>query len=133
MKKSLLLTAIFLSACQTAPQSQTADSPVVPQQILAQHFSGNIKGYDVVEYPFSVKKGQYLNISMATKFPTAYFNIMPPTGKEAIFNGSIRGGQFEGVAEETGEYKVQVYLMHAQARQNVAAPYKLEIIVGQKM
>ncbi|OOF38733.1 hypothetical protein BKK50_11340 [Rodentibacter rarus] len=93
MKTQILLTSLlFLSACQTAPQPQTVDSPITLQKALAQHFSGNIKGYDAVEYPFRVKKGQYLNISMGIKFPTAYSSIMPPTGKEAIFNGSIRGG-----------------------------------------
>lgn len=69
---------------------------------------------------------------MATSFPHAYFNVLSPKGEEAIFNGSIHGSQFEGVAEETGEYKVRVYLMRAQARQKLSVPYRLKIVVGQK-
>ncbi|OOF39131.1 hypothetical protein BKK49_06405 [Rodentibacter rarus] len=132
MKKILLLTLLFgLNGC--AMNTKVEQTEVKPQMAEAQHFSGKITGYETVNYPFFVKKGQNLNISMATFFPHAYFNILPPQGQEAIFNGSVQGDQFEGVAQETREYQVQVYMMRAQARRNETIPYQLEIIVGQEL
>ncbi|OOF36561.1 hypothetical protein [Rodentibacter heidelbergensis] len=132
MKKILLLTLLFwLSGCTM--NTTVEQTEVKPQMAEAQHFSGKITGYETANYPFFVKKGQNLNISMATFFPHAYFNILPPQGKEAIFNGSVQGDQFEGVAQETGKYQVQVYMMRAQARRNETIPYQLEIIVGHEL
>lgn len=133
MKKILLLTLPFwLMGCSMNTDTP-AQTTVKPQIAEAQHFSGKITGYETVDYPFFVKKGQNLNISMATFFPHAYFNIWSPQEKEAIFRGNVQGDQFEGVAQETGEYKVQVYMMRAQARRNETASYKLEIIVGHEL
>ncbi len=97
----------------------------------AAHVAGSIKGYKIVDYILSASKGQYMNVSMATKNSSAYFNILAPGSEDAaFFIGSTSGNQYEGVASETGDYRVRVYLMRNAARRGAVAKYKLELVVG---
>ncbi|WP_424119422.1 hypothetical protein [Robiginitalea sp.] len=91
----------------------------------------SITGRETVDYLLNVKKGQPMNISMATQNTSAYFNIMEPGEQnEAIYNGSINGNQFEGTAAESGDYTIRVYMMRSAARRGEKADYRLEMIVG---
>lgn len=117
-------------APMTAPAEPAVQEPV-PQVAQAQHFEGSIKGYQTADYPFSVEKGQNLHISMATFYPAAYFLVYSPeNAEEALFNSALQGEQFEGIAQASGEYRVRIYMMRAQARRNEVAKYRLEIITG---
>lgn len=92
---------------------------------------GRIKGYQVMDYVLAAKSGQYMNISMATKNLAAYFNILAPGERDvAMFIGSIRGNQYEGVAPASGTYTVRVYMMRSAARRKETARYQLEMIIG---
>lgn len=91
----------------------------------------SITGYETVDYQLNVKQGQLMNISMATQHGATYFNIMEPGEEyEAIFIGSTSGKQFEGVAGESGDYTIRVYMMRSAARRGETADYRLEMIVG---
>lgn len=76
---------------------------------------------------FSVRKGDRLRISK-TGSPNAYFNVWAPKDDEAVFNGSAQGDKFDGIATQSGKYKVQVYMMRAQARRNTTAHYAVNVI-----
>ena len=90
----------------------------------------SITGYDSVDYMLNAKKGQYMNVSMATDNTANYFNILAPGEKNvAIFNGSISENQFEGILPESGDYKIRVYLMRSASRRNETAKYRLEMII----
>jgi hypothetical protein len=90
----------------------------------------SITGYDSVDYILNAKKGQYMNVSMATDNTANYFNILAPGEKNvAIFNGSISENQFEGILPESGDYKIRVYLMRSASRRNETAKYRLEMII----
>jgi hypothetical protein len=92
---------------------------------------GHIKGYETVDYVLGARKGQSMNVSMATKNGANYFNIIAPgKGDEALFVGSTSGNQFEGILPASGNYKVRVYLMRSAARRGEAASYRLEMIVN---
>jgi hypothetical protein len=91
---------------------------------------GTIKGYETVDYVLRANKGQYANISIATKNTANYFNIMAPGQNEvAMFIGSIKGNQYEGILPAGGDYKIRVYLMRSAARRKEVAHYRLEMIV----
>ncbi|MDX1333993.1 MAG: hypothetical protein R3252_13270 [Robiginitalea sp.] len=93
----------------------------------------SITGYETVDYLLNVKEGQLMNISMATQHGATYFNLMEPGEEyEAIFVGqtSAAGNQYEGVAAESGDYTVRVYMMRSAARRGETADYRLEMIVG---
>lgn len=91
---------------------------------------GTIKGYETVDYLLGARKGQYMNVSLATDNGANYFNIIAP-GKadEAMFVGSTAGNQFEGTLPASGDYKVRVYLMRNAARRDEVAKYRLEMII----
>ena len=91
----------------------------------------SITGYDMIDYVLGAREGQYMNVSMATDNGANYFNILAPGENEAaMFNGSMSQNQYEGVAPESGDYKIRVYMMRSAARRNEVANYRLEMIIG---
>jgi hypothetical protein len=91
---------------------------------------GTIKGYASVDYVLGARKGQSMNVSMATDNTANYFNILAPgSNDEAMFIGSTSGNQFEGTLPANGDYKVRVYLMRNAARRDEVAKYRLEMII----
>jgi hypothetical protein len=91
---------------------------------------GSIRGYETVDYVLGAKKGQSMNVSMATDNGANFFNILAPGENEvAMFNGSTSQNQYEGVLPESGEYKIRVYLERSAARRNEVGKYRLEMIV----
>ncbi|WP_276391965.1 hypothetical protein [Eudoraea chungangensis] len=100
----------------------------------SQTIEAKIVGEKIIDYLLNVKKGQYLNISMATDNRANYFNIMEPNeGNRAIFNGSIGENMFEGIAEASGDYTIRVYLMRSAARRLERANFRLELVVSEEV
>ena len=90
-----------------------------------------IRGYETVDYVLGASKGQYMNVSMATRHLATYFNILAPGETEVgFFNGSLSENQYEGVLPATGDYRIRVYMMRSAARRNELADYRLEMIVS---
>ena len=90
----------------------------------------SIKGYQTVDYVLGARKGQSMNVSMATDNGANYFNILAPGENEvAMFTGSTSGNQFEGTLPANGDYKVRVYMMRSAARRDEVAKYRLEMII----
>jgi hypothetical protein len=91
---------------------------------------GRIQGDMTIDYVLGARKGQSMNVSMATDNGANYFNIIAP-GKEneAMFVGSSAGNQFEGRLPASGDYKVRVYLMRSAARRDEIANDRLEMII----
>jgi hypothetical protein len=92
---------------------------------------GSIRGYQIVDYVVNARRGQTMNVSMATRHGATYFNILEPRQTEvAIFNGSVSSNQFEGRLKKSGDYRIRVYMMRSAARRNEVANYRLEMIVS---
>jgi hypothetical protein len=92
---------------------------------------GSITGYETVDYVLGARKGQAMNVSMATNNGANYFNILAPGETDvAMFIGSTSGNQYEGILPESGDYKVRVYMMRSAARRNEVAKYRLEMIIN---
>jgi hypothetical protein len=91
---------------------------------------GRIQGDMTIDYVLGARKGQSMNVSMATDNGVNYFNIIAPgRSNEAMFVGSSSGNQFEGALPASGDYKVRVYLMRSAARRDEIANYRLEMII----
>lgn len=89
---------------------------------------GSIQGYQIIDYVLRAKSGQAMDIRLQTENTATYFNIIEPNkSDEAMFIGSILGGEFEGSAEISGDYKIRVYMMRSAARRNEKADYQLTI------
>lgn len=91
---------------------------------------GTIRGYDSVDYAVGTRSGQTMTVSLRTTSRSAYFNIVPPRGEEAIFNGSIKGSRFEGRLRDNGDYHIRVYLMRNAARRGETASFTLNVGVS---
>ena len=92
---------------------------------------GSITGYKIVDYVLKARRGQYMNVSMATDNEANYFNILGPgENDEAMFNGSLSQNQYEGTLPKSGDYKIRVYMMGSAARRRETANYRLEIIIS---
>lgn len=91
---------------------------------------GTIRGYDSVDYAIGARSGQTIAVSLRTTNRSAYFNVLPPRGEEALFNGSIKGSRFEGRLSQSGDYRVRVYLMRNAARRGETASFTLNIGVS---
>lgn len=146
---ALFVGTMFLTACQvvntqTPHLHQTIDQieqdkavkriaiqfPPSNHATLVARLSNTIKGYEIIDYTLHLKQGQYLNASLASKHLGTYFNILPPDSDVAVFIGSTKGDQFEGVVPATGEYRIRVYQMRASARRGEVADFGLEIITN---
>ena len=92
--------------------------------------NGEIIGYKYVDYLITVSEGQNINISMSTNKGANYFNIMEPGEKYvAIYNASINGNIYKGIAAKKGDYTIRVYMMRSAARRGETANYILKIKV----
>jgi hypothetical protein len=136
---SLVLTALvlFSSPAIIAPSTVLAQKEIRTQQVKFKSGSnsatiqGSIKGYQTVDYVLNARKGQTMNVSMATKHGATYFNILAPGENEvAMFNGSMSSNQYEGTLPKSGNYKIRVYMMRSAARRNEVANYRLEMIIS---
>lgn len=89
---------------------------------------GSITGYEIVDHVLGAREGQYLSVSMETDNTASYFNILAPGETEvAFFNGSMSENRYEGVLDESGDYRIRVYMMRSAARRNEVANYTLEM------
>lgn len=93
--------------------------------------SGQIKGYESVDYLLNVKAGQKLSIALTTPNTSTYFNLMEPNQLEsAIYTADVGGNSYQGVAATSGDYRIRVYQMRNAARRGQTATYKLTTSVG---
>lgn len=53
---------------------------------------------------------------------------MPPKSEESIFNSAVDGERYQGIATQSGEYRIRIYLMRAHARRNATGKYQLILV-----
>lgn len=92
-------------------------------------YSGRIRGDDTARYVIDAGRGQRMKVSLKADNGQAYFNVLPPGSREAIFNGSAAGNRYSGTLPASGRYVVEVYLMRAAARRNESASFTLDIAI----
>lgn len=137
LNTKLSASLLIASFVVVVPTITLADSNIRTEQVQfkagtsGKVIKGRIKGDQTVDYVINARKDQSANISLGSKNSSAYFNILAPGEKDvAIFNGSVKGNQFEGKLPQTGDYKVRVYLMRSAARRNEVANYSLDINIS---
>ena len=118
---------LTITTSKPAPKT----SAPVPPPADNRDISGSITGDQTSEYPLSIKQGQAMNITLTSANKDAHFNLLPPKGEDAVHNGTVSGDQYTGVAKQSGEYRVRVYLLNAAAKRGETAKYNLKISTGQ--
>lgn len=87
--------------------------------------SGSIQGYDGVNYRLGSQADQSMSVLFSPDNTSCYFNVLPPGSQTAIFNGSVTGNEFSSRLSESGDYRVQVYMMRNAARRNETCNYEI--------
>lgn len=94
------------------------------------NITGQITGYQIVDYVLGASAGQWAEITFAPSNPSAYFNLLLGDNPEALHIGSIAGNSFAGALPENGDYRIRVYLMRSAARREETATYQLDIAIN---
>ena len=92
-------------------------------------YSGRIRGDETARFLIDARGGQRMQVSLRADNPQAYFNVLPPGSREALFIGSSEGDRFSGTLPQTGRYVVEVYLMRAAARRNETSGFTLHVAI----
>ncbi|NVK43513.1 MAG: hypothetical protein HWE39_19890 [Oceanospirillaceae bacterium] len=101
-----------------------------PAEADATTHRGTLTGNEVAEYTFEAREGQTINVSLDGR-GSIYFNVVPPSGGAALYVGlrAIDNADFwAGVAPETGEYKVTIYLMGNDRDAGISRSYELKAV-----
>ena len=138
MIKQIFLCIVSCFFGMYAVAAEPTSSTITPsfvqmaqQSLEMRRMQGRLKGDETAEYVVQAEQGQTLTVRVESPHRSLYFNVFPPESSTAIFNGSIQGKQFEGVAQHSGEYRVQVYFMRSATRRNEQAEYALTIMQNQ--
>lgn len=124
---ALTLAAAALAVPVMAQAPARSERVQFPRGASSTTVRATIRGYDSVDYAIGARSGQNMTVALRTTNRSAFFNVLPPRGEEAIFNGSIKGSRFDGRLSQSGDYRVRVYLMRNAARRGETASFTLNI------
>ncbi|WP_201312499.1 hypothetical protein [Dyella sp. EPa41] len=81
------------------------------------------------DYVLGGKAGQSLTVAL--QGPSGvYFNVLPPSGQDALVNTSITGdARWTGALKQDGDYTVRVYPMRSAARQGKSPAFTITLAV----
>jgi len=123
-----LAVVTLLIALPAAAQTGSPRPVVFPpgkQQVV---LSSRLKGDQDIDYKVEATAGQTLAVTLTSRNPQAYFNILPPGSQDvATFVGSSEGNRFSGTLPTAGAWTIRVYLMRAAARRGEGAPVRLAV------
>jgi hypothetical protein len=133
MKKRARFFAIATMAMFLLPlfsNGQSSRNVVFPSGKNSAYQTGTVKGSQYINYRVNVKTGQTINVSINSKNKSVFFNVLPPGSKDvAIYNSSIDGNKFSGVADNSGSFTIRVYLKGDAKSSNVSANFGLTVEV----
>ena len=126
----LAFTLALLSPLPALAQASKSQRVQFKPGASSATIEGTIKGDQDIDYVVGAKQGQSMNVSLATKHGSTYFNLLAPGETNvAFFIGSTSGNQYEGTLPASGDYRIRVYMMRSAARRNEVANYRLEISI----
>jgi len=131
MFRPLILAALLsINAPGALAQDVANEVPTIlrfnPGQ-SSQEIRGTIAGYQGAVYALNARSGDRADIRLdGPRNVSIYQNITSPSGR-TVFNGSLSGSRFNGTLNESGVYRVRVYLMRNDARRGKRADFRLNI------
>jgi hypothetical protein len=125
-----LAGATVIAIPATPVSAQTGATPIRVQfakGASSKTIKATIKGDQSKAYVLRLGKGQRLSVKMTATNGSNYFNIWAPGSDTAMFIGSTEGNEYVGVVPQSGDYKIDVYLMRNAARRNEASTFTLTV------
>lgn len=132
MRTKLLNIALLAAFC-AAPMVATAANQTVnvqfPRGGTGMAYDGRVQGSDMVTYTLRASAGQTLSVTLSSSNAATNYVVIAPDGEAPLFDSSSSDEDFLRRLEDTGVYKVQVFLMRNAARRGVAADYTIDFNV----
>ncbi|MFZ4759288.1 MAG: hypothetical protein ACOYLX_14085 [Burkholderiaceae bacterium] len=88
---------------------------------------GALTGDQTIDYVLRARAGQTLRVTLDTRSPSLYFNLLPPDSESALHIGSTAGNTWTGPLPTDGEYRVRTYLMRSAARRGEHGSFTLTL------
>jgi len=123
-----LLAAALLLPSGAAPASGIEQRAVqFAKGTSSATVKGTLEGDRTVDFVLRAKAGQTMRVTLETRHPALYFNVLPPGSETALHVGSSGGNAWTGSLPADGEYRVRTYLMRSAARRGERGSYALTI------
>ncbi len=92
--------------------------------------TGRITGYQMVDYLVNARAGQRMTVRFSTRGRFTYFLVRGPGSEQNLFDGSTSGNNADFLLEESGDYRIRVFLMRNAARRGESSTYSLTVRVA---
>jgi hypothetical protein len=131
MRKSAFVIAAAVAATLTAAASAANREERVrfARGASSAVVSGEVRGYDYVDYLVGARAGQRLSVRLARTRGPGYFLVRAPGSEDNLFDGSTSGDSFDTVLPATGDYRIRIFMMRSAARRNERAGYRLTVAI----
>jgi len=86
---------------------------------------GIVFGRISASYRLEARAGQRMSLDLSSRNTFLYFNVLDPRGRTIAREQT----QWDGRLPATGVYTIQIYLVRAEARRNVPAPFSLSVAI----
>lgn len=126
---ALLAALTMLGGAPTLADSVRQETVRFARGTSGATLTGQVRGYDSVQYSMGVTAGQKLDVQLDSGNPSLYFNVTAPGASAALYNSSIDGNGTSITIPSSGTYLIDVYLMRNAARRNETAPYTMTVYV----
>lgn len=133
------LWVMTVSAALLALPATTATAQVAAERVERVQFArgassatvrGRIRGYQMVDYLVNARAGQQMTVEFASRGRFTYFLVRAPGSEDNLFDGSTSGNSARLTLEESGNYRIRVFLMRNAARRGESSNYSLNIRVS---
>ena len=122
----MLFSILALAAAPAA--TEAADREVVVRfeaGTTSAAYKDSTRGYDMVSYILDARAGQTLTIDFAASLGSCEFAVQRPDGQGNISDSLANPSAFTAALEDTGRYRVNVFLMRATARRGLTCFYSI--------
>jgi hypothetical protein len=125
VSRLLLAAALVVSTTSAAFAADRDETVRFSPRTSSARYLDSLKGYDVVNYYLDARAGQTMEVYFEKSKSTCYFNVLAPSGGKTVYDGTLGDDRYKGVLEESGKYRVVVYLMRVDARRGATCKYEI--------
>ena len=128
MRKLLMPAAALMAVAAPILAQEPSERVRFAGGASSKAIHGSIRGYAGVNYIVGARAGQRMTVTLKSSNTFNYFSVWAP-GHDKVLYDETSGDPFAGTLPETGDYRIQVYLMRNAARRNESANYTLTISI----
>lgn len=130
MRRTGLFLAMMLAFAPAMPQVAAAQERVETLRMRPGATQTTVRGIVIgrigATYRLEARAGQRMSLTLNSRNTFLYFNVIDPRGRTIAREQS----QWDGRLPNSGIYQIQIYLLRAEARRNVPAPFSLDVSIA---